>query len=338
MCGCFLAFLVICLNIEMKTQDSPVQKALKLALIFVIQYFIATVAAGIIYMVYVLCTSYVAGDTFSTFNWELFVFGMFLSSFLVTLLNGMFLIFYLIRHPFSPVVSVITYVILSLVAWLVISPASCYMLLRQSSNMMGSRHEVILSPGYFRTVDDAVVYYTAVTPENVGNGVIIAKNESEEQVFPFSQEHLSSSTGTFADSLIQSSIDIPYFFVYALFGIRMMHRTAMECVSQGFFAWLSFASLGAALISLIGLRRVSSWRLVNVNFVLLFTILIISFNMFYYGSNFFDFAVNKFTTFFGDRIPNIFLVVCNLLICLIFSIIGIVVDVTHKEETQWTEE
>jgi len=323
-------------------KDIGIKMSLKLIVAFLCLGIVGTAVGACLYMMYSMCTMLVAGESLAAFSSVLFLKGVFASFPVVMLISSMLLILYFIRHPAKPVIPLFVYTIIIAAVWLFLIPFSELVSAKYNKAVEQPVVARTLSPGFFRHSNGCIVYYSKISKDNKGQGVCIDASDrnSESSLYTFSNVPLPSDKGKFSDSLIAETVAMPKLLESILKGYTILRAEAQKALPLGKSWWLCFASLGLALLSVIGLRRVTNWRLLNTFLVIFSTAGIVFFNALCYGTNSpfgkIPGIVNdwfKQTTF----LHNPFVVVCNILLAFFFIILGLCIDI-FKKNTELDEE
>ena len=136
-----------------------------------------------------------------------------------------------------------------------------------------------ISAGFFRSSDDYVFYYSNVSIGNVADGVCITNDPEEKNVFTFENIKLNSSTNGFSDSLVEDAVVVPIGIEILYTGAALFLELIAANVNSGVINWLVFSSLALAIVSIMYIRKLSMWRLVNAVMILFLTSFIISLNI-----------------------------------------------------------
>lgn len=311
-----------------------IKTALKLFPVSLAFCFVASFFGGCLYAFYCACTHLVAGQTLGSFPFSLFLRGILLSLPFVLAINGIVLILYLIRRPAPPLIPLIFYVLIVSLTWIFLIPLSWKFYDKMDAKLAKVEKLSPLSSGYFRNEDDLIYYYSKVNDDGTCDGICLDPSSDDRQLYTFSGEKLISRKSSFNDSLIETSVQSPFFIHYGFEGINILASQSHKSVNEGFGKWLCFASFGLALLSLIGMRRISSWRMLNVFFVLAFSLALFVLNALYYGTSVFA-NVAPIVDLWYKGIPflkDAFIVSLNVLIALVFFITGLLLDLLKKNK------
>lgn len=202
-----------------------------------------------------------------------------------------FMVTYTIRHPGSRFSSAAACFVWGAVAWLGIIPFCVYESDRQWTPLEIWQSE-IPSRKYFRPDRDGVFFYSAVYPETeTGDGIFIdleGFTGSESRVLRIENVALDvTAARPFSDLLILKSLRNPPFLKKSFSAFDLLRLQAVKYVSAGFLSWLQFASVGLALFSLVGLRRVFKWRLLNTAAVTVGLFAVCAVNAAYHSGRYF---------------------------------------------------
>ncbi len=310
------------------------KNSIRLSLNLIISYFcvyivLFTLIGAVLYMVYSMCSTLVAGQGFSPFSMHYFVKGILLSAPVVITINSAFMAFYFIRHSEFSKFQLIVYGIFYLLVWILMMPGILSLNGSHKMKDAAAQDGNTLSPGYFREYDQYVFYYSKVDSHNVASGVCIDKKAGRDGVYVFKDVKLSRERNGFTDSLIQESIDIPIGIKFIVSTISRYSSIIQVEFSKGFFRWICFCTLGLALFSVIFLRNVTEWRLVNVVliFFMMFVVIFINIRALYpFGAVHDVFASVNDKISFIPRKFNFFLVFVNLLVFSGLLVTGILID------------
>ena len=241
--------------------------------------------ASVLSMIYTLCQNLVAGQSLS-FDFNMFMEGFLLSAPVVFIFGAMMMTFFFIRHPCRSVLPLICYCLLYVSSWLFIIPSVSKVNTTTYETYIEAKTKDMPSAGYFRRNKDKIVYYSYVNElDNSVSGLCIDSNLVENNVYTFSSLKMSHKKTAFTDSLIQNSIAMPPAISITVQKVLELSLVLRKCAMQSFGSfhafsyWLCFASMGLALLGVIGLRNVSEWRLVNMLIVAMATLAIIVSNI-----------------------------------------------------------
>lgn len=218
---------------------------------------------AVLYMALSLCSALVAGQKVSVFNLHFFVRGIMTVLPAAIFLSPVFISFYLIRHKEIAGIPIFVCIAGIFCLWLFAVPG-----LKKpgaAQPFMDGSQQAQLSSGYFRSSADGryIFYYSEITPQNSASGVCIDTRRIKDKVFTFSGIQFPRESA-FSDPLIQSSLEMPYSLKSAFSLFSAFIKTARSKSQESMAEWLCFSSVIAAFLSVIWLRNISMWRLVNV--------------------------------------------------------------------------
>ncbi len=312
-------------------KESSIKISLRLIFLYLFIIVFGTCLCAFIYSLYSLCTNLVAGEKLPFFSLPYFMSGILIFLPFVLILSGLFMCFYLIRHPVKSGLPVLTYGALYMAAWIFLMPLNFnYLQKMVQGKATVEKSSQKLSEGYFRQGKSGnIFYYTDVTRDNLGDGVCIDMGSPDKEVYTFSGVDLSSSKLSgdgFSDVLIQETVDMPKTMSVLAKWFSTFMNIAKTAFSGGFFSWLCFASISLALVSVVGLARLSRWRLKNALWVVIASLGIIVLNVLIYTNTFFE-PVSAFLEGAVSKIPQVknpLVVLVNFVIFILFIIIGLV--------------
>lgn len=322
----------------MKIKENIIE-SLKLIFYYVCICIFLCVCSSILYMIYTLCQNLVAGQSLS-FDINLFMEGFFLFSPVMFIFGAMFMVFFFIRHPCHFVLPIVCYCVLYVVSWLFIIPSVAKTNTSSYETYIEAKTKDMPSSGYFRRNNDKIFYYSYVNEDsNSASGLCIDSNLSDNNVYTFNSLKMSHKKSAFTDSLIQDSIDMPPAIAITVQKIMELSIVLKKCASQSFGYWLCFASMGLALMGVIGVRHVSQWRLVNVLLVAGITLGIIVGNTLGYVNPAMVGFEKSFNIFFDKigllrrlgSVGNPFIIFCNIFIFIILLVVFFVFERKHRE-------
>lgn len=214
-------------------------------------------------MVYSMCQNLVAGQT-STFSLALFLKGLLVTTPCVFEVSSLFLVFYLIRHPSDSWLPIGTYWVIGFILWFFLIPGLFHLQNSYIKHPALEENRSAVSAGYFRTIDDHVIYIENVTEEGRSEGVIFDLLEETNRVSTFTDAELIIRTEGFQDSIIQDSVSATNFMKKTIYGVGFLQQMMADTEKGGYKYWITVASLGLALLSIAGFRNISEWRLLDV--------------------------------------------------------------------------
>lgn len=309
-----------------KMKGNGLKTSFRMLLAFFLICSVGTVLSACLYMIYSSCTLLIAGDAFDVFSKSLFLEGIVKALPVCIAISSILLALYLIRHPSEVVCPLITYLILGLASWFVLLPLTNTLSLKLEGVTGFEKEERPLSENYFRKSNDQISYISTYNADGNADGTVIELSPVERGVYSFTEVPLAERSSEFSDSLIEESVTVPFVCRFIINSISVMFSTGRNYLSKGYLNWIFFATCGLAILSLLGLKRMSSWRLINVFTIVSLAVIIFSFNAAYYGQPEFQKYTFKIDQWFlkFPIIPNPCAVLFNLIVTLVFSVFGII--------------
>ena len=233
---------------------------------------LGTLAGAVFCMLCMDLTQFVIGSKLSLFSLEFFLKGIYLSFPLVAIISLLLLVMYQIRHPVQKLQSFCTYLVLNVLVWTVLIPLVLQLSLRTDIRPPAAAASV--SPGYFRTENDMVHYWSKFSYDGKGEGVAIdlyGLAGSPGTMIPLhdASKPEQKTPANFADSLVLSAIDMPLCVSVPMNAYLHLLYTARDSLARSYLSWLTFASLGLALASVYAICFLSSWRLLDAFIVII---------------------------------------------------------------------
>lgn len=200
--------------------------------------------------------------------------------------SSVFTVVYSIRYPKNGVARVITHTILCLLAWLVIIPLSLGFADKAGEIKPMQPKDRPMTANHFRPDDGKLYYYTSVNAATkTANGVAFTldslDNASDESRLLENAPLIKSDIVPFSDVLIYNTLSRSKLVKIALPALHLNQQAALTALKGGVISWLTFASWGLALCTLIGVRRLFHWRLLNFIAVQIGFIAICAVNLYY---------------------------------------------------------
>ena len=318
---------------------------MKRTLSFIVIYFGSLLVCSLIFaMLFMLncnLTMFVTGVSSSFFSMHFFMVGLLTCFPLVCVLTQILLILYFIRHPSNQLISLILYVIFGAISWLVLIPTDLHLVARYESDAISTRIEAS-STGIFRNEGSGVYYYSSIDDEGNADGIYIDTlgfHSKQGTVIPFFDSKIhNESAFPYSDILIKDSLQPSEFVVFPLSVYNSLFTAANYSSSLGFLAWLAFASIGLALLSIYGFQFGSSWKLANVVYVICSAVFIIFINYFYYMNLLPDVLKDvsaKLSSLTGTN--NSLIILINLIITAIFVLFGVFMGIYRLKENSVLE-
>ncbi|MBO4320083.1 MAG: hypothetical protein J5857_06395 [Treponema sp.] len=318
-------------------RESSFKQGLKVIPLYIVTVVIGTVVCAVAYSLYSLCTHMVAGAQVKIFNLNYFLEGVFIFSPAILILSGLLTCAYLIRHPPASAFPTIIYMIIYAVFWIILMPlnfklADSYTI----SHGETSVSEVKLSDGFFRESSNGnVYYYTNVSDKNIVDGACIVTNDNQI-VYSFTDIQLPQAVD-FSDPLIKKTVEMPKVLQVLSKWFNSFMTIARSSYSQGTLAWLCFASVGLALLSVVGLRQISKWRIIDLVLVIGVTAGILVLNILGYTNSFMD-PLKAKVDGIVPNVKNPLLVMINIIICIICLCIGIIISAKRSHQRAMEDE
>lgn len=185
-----------------------------------------------------------------------------------TIATGPFIVIYSIRYPQNGIVRIITYTVLTVISWLVIIPLCTSFADKFAPVGISKPKEPLLSTHYFRPENGTLYYYTSINNlTKTVKGVSFELNDissvNDDSVLLDNAPIVKSDIEPFSDVLIYDTLSVSTFVDVVLPVLYYHMEVARNALKDGVLSWFAFASWGLALYSLIGLRRLFHWRLLN---------------------------------------------------------------------------
>lgn len=275
---------------------------------------------------FIYTTHFVVGSTIELLSWNQIASLLLVCGATSAVCTTPFLIAHSIRYPYNGIARIVTYTILTALAWIIIIPVCLTAAQNFGSVDVLKTNEPVLTPNFFRPSDGTLYYYTSVNPQTkMANGVSfelhnINSSEDTAQLLENTPQ-FKADIQPFADVLIYDTLQISKFVDVILPSLILTKERAQDAFSKGILPWLSFATWGLALYSLIGIRRLFRWRLLNFCTAILGFIGISLLNVFYswgWDGNLFNFVT----------LPNWTL---NCIITAVLSCLGILLAVFRQD-------
>lgn len=240
-------------------------------------------------------------------------------------ISCLFLVNHTIRHPKNALVHALSLVFTTLLAWGAVIPC-CLHSAGILAERTGGRAEPLPSRRYFRPDSDGIFFYSTVFPEtSTGDGLYIDLSGftgTRSGVLRMEQAPINRTAAEpFSDLLVRDTLGTPE-IIRPLFPLLGQAGTyAANALKGGWKSWLMFASIGAALMSLLGLRRLFRWRLLNCTAVLTGFCGILAVNAAYFSG--WSGQVSA-----GISIP---MWLMNCIICAVLACLGIILAVLRAD-------
>lgn len=267
------------------------KKALKLALIYLINLVAGTILGTIIYSFYQNLLGFVAGHDISFFTDTELLSSFFYVFFCMLCFIIPLVAYYRMRHP-GGFLQLIVYVVLCLITWGLVVPCSIKLKEFCYNHFDFETEDITLSPNYFRHVNNNVYYFTREfeKPENQryaieqAPAVVFSTTEDGKTEYKILKNY---------DSLEVKRKALPFREIQLknIFGdeknpIPVDFRVLSENISKGYFegfsGLLTLLSFILVLCSVYGITSLFDWRLLNAVMLFIVTAVILSFNSVYF--------------------------------------------------------
>ena len=312
------------------------KRALYFAVIYLSALILGTLIFATLFMFSNNLNMFVTGLPSSFFSLHHFMNGIFLSIPLACIVIQILLILYVIRHPRNQLVSMLMYIIFSMLSWLLIIPADLKLINLYESDLEHSRTEST-SAGIFRKEGNGIYYFSRVNDDKSVDGLFLDTTGflgQEGAAIPlFNAKVSNESAFPYSDIIIKNSLQPSQLVTYPLSVYHALLTVAIHNVSEGFFPWISFAAIGLALMSLYALQFASSWKLANVTCTVFCAMGILFLNYLYYMNIFPSILIelgSKLSSLTGAKDPMIHLV--NIIIFLLMLGFGIFMAIYRNNQ------
>ena len=317
------------------------KRALYFAIIYIASLLTGTILFATLFMFSCNLSMFVTGLPASFFSLTFFVTGLIITFPLVCVIVQVLLILYSIRHPGHYRISLILYIVLGFASWLLLVPADLKLYARYENYLEQTRVEAS-SSGFFRKDAGGVIYYSRIEENGNAEGLFIDTSDFqdlENSVVPFFDVPAKNESAfPYSDILIKNSLEPPKIVTFPLALYSALLTAGQYSAALGFLAWLSFASMGLALLAVFGLQFGSSWKLANVAFVITGIITIVVINYLYY-MNIMPGVVRevsqKLSWLVSAKDPLIILV--NFVIAILLGIFGVFMGIYRLNGTYLLE-
>ncbi|MCR4821671.1 MAG: hypothetical protein K5873_02225 [Treponema sp.] len=317
------------------------KRAIYFAVISLASCFIGTLIFATLFMFSCNLTMFVTGFPTPVFSLNFFLNGLLATFPLVCLLTQILLILYMVRHPKNQLLALLVYALFSLLFWLLLIPLDLKIMNRYEADALEPRVET-LSEGIFRKEENGVFFYSRINREGHADGLFFDTTGflgSDGGVMPFFDVPVTNESAfPYSDVLIKSSLEPPKLVTYPMAVYSSLLTSALYSVSQGFLAWLSFASMGLALIMLYGFQYLSSWKLANVSCVITGFISILFINYLYY-MNIMPAPLKELSLKLSRLLPvkDPFILVINLSFAILICLAGVIMGIYRLRGTSILE-
>ena len=317
------------------------KKALRLALIYLINLIAGTILGTVLYSLYLNLLGFVAGREINLFrDAELFQ-ALFFVMFCMLILIIPLISYYRIRHP-GGILQFVVYIVLCALTWALLMPCSFKLRDFCERRFVKEVYNESLSPNYFRRVDNDVYFFTrefsGSTAGSVGVAPAVKIDTREygvveyEDVKDYSNFPLNRKAYPFREIQLKKIFNadenpLPFDFK----SLQSMIEKGYSFKLSNFLMLVSFVLL---LCSVYGTTNLFDWRLLNSVMLFIITAAIISINSVYFASRFNDIKthINGIGPFkvLGGIVSEPLLFVVNIFFALIFIISGTIRFIIHK--------
>lgn len=296
------------------------KKALYLFVVYIVSFVLLTCIAAYLYMQNYQLTQLVAGTNLSFFNSSLFFIGILNYFPLCGAISLLPFCFYLIRHKFKVLEYIFPYIIICCTVFFVLFPSG--IVLQEKYDFYNSSPEKNLTPlsnGYFRSTPEYIDYYISNNPDGSSKVLHISKtyNSNPASQIKMKNVYQNFDNNFFSDPLIYEVFNDSSLSIKLNYYLRFLEYKMKEAFFGGFWSFVAFMSIGFSISSIIGLKRIAKWRLLNVLNVFFAFVGIIALNIVLYSKKFYLTFPSLSPT--QEWLP----VVTNLVIGVAFIIIGI---------------
>jgi len=295
---------------------------------------LGTAFGALIIMLYNGATLLVAGAPLVVFSKTAFLRGVLLSFPVALSLSTMLLLFLLIRHSSkSRLAGIITISILTVVSWGVVYPVFIQFWNTKNINQIETvKTKSTLSSNYFREFDSKNFYYTSVDENGFADGFVIYNDvDGEQKLELIKNQKVFQSDDGFSDSLVKNSLIIPRVLSKIFQTYPICEKEAFRAWSNGYLSWLGFASVGLALLFAFVFVDMSSWRLINVCMVCIFTLTIIATNTCCYLGLFNKLEQTLLSWKFIPKLDYLVSIVINLAFVIVLAVLGLISSLTRRK-------
>ena len=309
------------------------KKALKLALIYLINLVTGTILGTVLYSLYLNLLGFVAGREINLFSDAEIFQALFFVMYCMLILIIPLISYYRIRHP-GGILQFVVYIVLCVLTWALLMP--CTFKLRDFCERKFAKevYTESLSPNYFRKVDDNVYFFTrefsdsTVGSVGVAPAVIIDTREygvvNYDSVKDYTNFSLNRKAYPFRE------IQLKRIFTADENPLPFDFKTLETMIEKGYSfrlsSFLMLVSFVLLLCSVYGTTNFFDWRLLNSVMLFIITAAIISINSVYFASQFNEIRthINGLGPFkaLGGIVSEPLLFVVNIFFALIFIISG----------------
>ncbi len=317
-------------------QESSIKTTLRMLLLYVLVLILGTVFCAVIYTIYTLCMHMIAGSGLKVFDFGYFLTGANTFFPLVVIISGIVMSLYVIRYSIRKVLPIVVIFAAYVAAWIFLIPINYSWKVKTPSL---TEANMTLTSDYFRVGESGSVFYYSSIEDGLADGVCIDNQSDIEDVYTFGNVRIPKTEG-YSDSLIHKSIGMPKIIEQFVAWFNIFLDITRQAWKAGFIGWLCFASISLPLASVLGLCLVSKWRMVNVLSVFMAVAGILVLNVMAYTKSFME-PAKAFVEGALSNLPvkNPLVVLMNVLIFVIFSLIGFIMyNKCRKEDKKERED
>lgn len=319
------------------------KKVVSLILEFFLFFLISLVFLALVYMLNESCSLLCAGQTTKIFLFQPFLKGLVEIAPFAGILSLLLSFQFLVRRNWRNVVSLVCMIGLAALVFAVLIPVSfglkmnMYELSNEHNTALQELHkDVIQTPGYFRTTENGIFYYTAIDHNYTASGVYQPVYQMEKKVFEtFKHSNLQfPPEEANSDMLIKNELSMPFYISLPISALKQMSDYAYKMYNRGWLPYLCVASIAVALFALWGISFVSSWPLLSVFLMILSFVGVLYANYFALCTQ----AMMPAKMFMSewlsaDSVSFVFPILLNLLLLLVGSVIGLIAHLLRKKRS-----
>ncbi len=310
-----------------------VKSGIALLLRVVLYTIIITLLTSVFVFVFDSCQSYAAsGQTIKLSFKGFFIFALAFLPFGLQV-TSLFLLCYFIKNPGYKIFPLFVFVLVTLFSWVFLSPLSLKAhdsLLEKNAKLFEKSSLVKKTKSSsFKKSGTNVFYFSDIFRAEKSDGLIIDLSSLEKKSHVFTSEEKNPAVANIEDSITEEVFQSPKASSFIIERLEDFFTLENQMLHSEFFSWLSFACMALAIISLAAFRNMSEWRLMNLIFTILLFMGIVIFNYFAWIENSFLNPVRQKVNGWLHFIPyvkNPFAIFANLILTIIFSVVGIIID------------
>lgn len=315
------------------------KKALYSLFIFTCIVIGATFLGSLLFMLYGNLMSFVANQEESFFSFKMLIPGVIVSFPIACILALFFLILLEIRREEASGFTLGLYIFMGFAVWCAFIPFDLHHSISYIQETASEiRDSEFLTDGLFRKNPDGTVeFYSRVSPAGFADGILIDINGAHGEkgaVIPFTGKNVIVETeDVFADSIIREGANISPVVAVPLGIYAELMINGTNCWMKGVWSWMAFASFGFALLSLYGLKKISSWKLLNAFLIVLCGGCVAMLNYLYWCGEVFNGIAVEWARFFSALpVSDPFILCLNLVLVIVFSAAGVIRHLNDKKK------